>query len=255
LFVGKLADLLAEDMEHAEQRLLLTQCDTERGAKSADLNQSTPMPVVRLRCRVMCQVRNFDYIFALHDPLVRGAGLRQEGPALAYPVGKARAAMGRCRMEALAVIGPQIAVGRAAQARRLFQHRREHRRRIAARGIDDLQDFGNRGLLLQGLTRFGQKPRVLHRNDRLGGEILQQRDLLVGKRPDLASAGGDIAKQDGVFAQRYDQNAAQSGVVAGAGNQAVGPRPRQVIRNVNKALAIEQLLRRTTRRCPKRLAI
>src|SRR6516165_5160754 len=105
LLVGKRADLLAEDMEHAEQRLLLAQCDTERGAKSADLDQSAPMPVVRFRCTVTCQVRNFDYIFALYDPLVRGAGLGQEGPALAYPVGKARAAMGRCRMEALAVIG------------------------------------------------------------------------------------------------------------------------------------------------------
>ena len=29
------------------------------------------------------------------------------------------------------------------------------------------------------------QPRILHRDDRLGGEVLQQRDLLVGKRADL----------------------------------------------------------------------
>ena len=32
---------------------------------------------------------------------------------------------------------------------RLFQHRVEHRREVAGRGIDDLQHFGGRGLLLQ----------------------------------------------------------------------------------------------------------
>ena len=34
----------------------------------------------------------------------------------------------------------------ASQRRSLFQHRIEHRREIAGRGIDDLQDFGGRGL-------------------------------------------------------------------------------------------------------------
>ena len=33
------------------------------------------------------------------------------------------------------------------------------------------------------LAQFAEQPRVLHRDDRLGGEVLQQRDLLVGKWP------------------------------------------------------------------------
>jgi hypothetical protein len=41
--------------------------------------------------------------------------------------------------------------------------------------------LGGRGLLFQRLTGLGQEPRVLHCDDSLGGEILQQRDLLVGE--------------------------------------------------------------------------
>src|SRR5215471_13283317 len=60
-----------------------------------------------------------------------------------------------------------------AKAERLLQDRVEHRRQIARRGIDDLQYLGGCGLLLQGLARLGQETRVLHRNDRLRGEVLQ----------------------------------------------------------------------------------
>src|SRR5437899_435536 len=60
----------------------------------------------------------------------------------------------------------------AAKTHRLFEHRVEHRREVARRGIDDLQDFGSRGLLLQGLAGLGDEPRVLHRDHGLGGEVL-----------------------------------------------------------------------------------
>ena len=72
-----------------------------------------------------------------------------------------------------------------AQPHCLFQHRVEHRREIAGRGVDDLQHLGGRGLLLQCLARLGDQPRVLHRDDRLRGEVLQQGDLLVGEWPNL----------------------------------------------------------------------
>ncbi len=35
------------------------------------------------------------------------------------------------------------------------------------------------------LARLGKQPRVLHRDHRLRREVLQQRDLLVGERPNL----------------------------------------------------------------------
>ena len=76
---------------------------------------------------------------------------------------------------------------------RSFEHYFEHWGEIAGRGIDDLQDLGGCGLLFQGFARLGQEPRILHRDDRLRREVLQQRDLFIGKRSYLASIGGDVA--------------------------------------------------------------
>src|SRR6202008_2404834 len=47
------------------------------------------------------------------------------------------------------------------------------------------------GHLLGALTYFTEQPRVLHRDDRLGGEVLQQRDLLVREELNLAPSRDD----------------------------------------------------------------
>ena len=66
----------------------------------------------------------------------------------------------------------------------------EHCLQLECRTANDLQDIGSGGLLLEGfcqvsgaLAQFVEQPRVLNGDDGLGGEILNQRDLLVGKRP------------------------------------------------------------------------
>ena len=115
---------------------------------------------------------------------------------------------------------------------RLFQDRVEHRREVAGRGIDDLQHLGRRGLLLQSLARLGQEPRVLHRDDRLRREILQQRDLLLGKRPDLLAIDRDRAEQPAVLAKRHirmrantaeiDQAPGESGRSVGSSSATIG---------------------------------
>ena len=46
------------------------------------------------------------------------------------------------------------------------------------------------------------QPRVLHRDHRLSGEVLQQRDLLVGERPHLLAEDRDDAEQRVILAQR-----------------------------------------------------
>ena len=86
------------------------------------------------------------------------------------------------------------AEGRFAQPHRLFQHRIEYRRQIARRGVDHLQDLCRRRLLLQCLSLLIHQPRVLHRDDRLGGEVLQKRDLLVGEWSDFLPDGCDSAE-------------------------------------------------------------
>ena len=81
-----------------------------------------------------------------------------------------------------------------AQPRRRFDQRIEHGLQIERRAADDLEHVGGGGLLLQ---RFAQlvgallhrveQPHVLDGDHRLVGEGLDQRDLLVGERPDLAA--------------------------------------------------------------------
>src|SRR5215831_19607266 len=75
----------------------------------------------------------------------------------------------------------QAADDNCAKAVSLFQDRFKYRREVAGRGIDDLQYLSGRGLLLQRLARLGDEPRILHCDDRLRREILQQRYFLIGK--------------------------------------------------------------------------
>src|SRR5437660_816034 len=85
-----------------------------------------------------------------------------------FGIGSRHAAM-RSRSETLVVIGPQYAKPGFAQPYGFFEHSAEHRGEIAGRGVDDLEDLGGRGLLLQSLARLGQEPRILDRDDRLIG--------------------------------------------------------------------------------------
>src|ERR1700730_5681531 len=59
------------------------------------------------------------------------------------------------RAEMRPVAQEQRSVIAVAKAVRLFQYRVENRREVAGRGIDDLQDLGRGGLLLQGFVTLG----------------------------------------------------------------------------------------------------
>ena len=58
---------------------------------------------------------------------------------------------------------------------------------ITGRRVYHLQDLGGRGLLIQCFTRLGEQPCVLHRNDRLCGEVFEESNLLFRKQPNLFS--------------------------------------------------------------------
>ena len=113
----------------------------------------------------------------------------------------------RSRLDVLAIVGPQDPKRGPTKREGLLQHRIEHRSEIAGRGVDDLQDLGGCGLLLQGLARLGDQPRIFHRDHRLGGEILQQSDLLVRERADFLAIGRDRAEHRIVFAKRHRDRA------------------------------------------------
>src|SRR5690242_1492331 len=103
----------------------------------------------------------------------------------------------------LALIGREDTKGAPTQTHRLFEHCVEDRRQVPGRAVDDLQHLGGRGLLLQSLARLGDEARILHRDDRLRRETLQQRYLFLGERTHLGTVDSQGAKKSIVLAQRH----------------------------------------------------
>ena len=83
-----------------------------------------------------------------------------------------------------------------------------------------------RRLLLQRFAQFAEQPRVLDGDDRLGGEVLHQRDLLVGERPDFLPIDRDSADQLAVLAAsaRRRTSAAPPSFTAASGDASRPPR-------------------------------
>src|SRR6516165_4328581 len=81
----------------------------------------------------------------------------------------------------------------------------EHRLQMARRPADDVENFGGGGLLLERFVQLVEQPRVLDGDDGLFGEILDQRDLLVGKRAHLLAVNTERADQLIPLEYRYRQ--------------------------------------------------
>jgi len=88
----------------------------------------------------------------------------------------------RDRADILAVVKLQAAVIDPTQAVRLVKDCVENRLQVPRRTVDDLQDFGDRLLLLQCLPSLGDQPRVLDRDHGLVGKGTDQFDLPLGER-------------------------------------------------------------------------
>jgi hypothetical protein len=105
----------------------------------------------------------------------------------------------------LTVIGNQCAVSGPAKAVRLLKDRVEHRRKIAGRAVDYLQDLRGRGLLLQCLACLGDQPRIFDRDHRLVGEGADQLDLPLAKWLDPLPRQADGADHNALAQQRHAQ--------------------------------------------------
>ena len=182
LLVGKRPHLLAKDGEGAEQGVVLAQRHCRGAVRAAEIYNCSTQRITRpvsLFCRHIDMDRH-----ALTPQHAPEAGLTvKRSQRFAQELGKRRRHPTQGGgFEANAVVGPKHAKSGFAQPHRLFEHRVEDRREVAGRRVDHLQYLGGRGLLLQGLARLGQEPRVLHRDHRLRREVFQQRDLLFGER-------------------------------------------------------------------------
>src|SRR5262249_52111496 len=107
----------------------------------------------------------------------------------------------------LARNGSQV---RLAQPCRRFDQRIEHGLQIEGRAADDLEHVGGSGLLLQRLPQFVEQASVLDGDDRLGREVRDQFDLLVGKGADLLAIDGDHADQLVLIKHRHGDEGAST---------------------------------------------
>src|SRR5215469_5659812 len=87
-----------------------------------------------------------------------------------------------------------------ADADGILQHGLEYWLQTTGRRTDDAQHIRSGRLLFQrltkigrALTQFAEQPRVLDGDDSLGGEVLQQRNLLFAKGTDFLTIAGDDA--------------------------------------------------------------
>src|SRR5204863_327792 len=123
---------------------------------------------------------------------------------------RVRYGVSRHWVETLAIVGPQAGKSDPTKPHCLVEHRIEHGREVAGRGIDYAQDLGRGGLLLQGLAGLSNQSRVLHRDDSLRREVLQKRKLFLCKGPHFASIDRDPAEQLLVFAERHANTATRA---------------------------------------------
>src|SRR5213078_2406478 len=78
-----------------------------------------------------------------------------------------RCAEHRCRAHVLAVISPQDSKTRLTKLNRFFEHRIENGGQITRRRVDNLENLGGRGLLVQCLAGLADEARVLDGDDSL----------------------------------------------------------------------------------------
>src|SRR5712692_8976443 len=126
--------------------------------------------------------------------------------------------------EPVAVLAPYGGVERLTQAGGAFGHGVEQRLDVRRRAADDAEDLARRRLLLQGLGKVAvarlqllEQADVLDGDDGLRGEGLEERDLLVGERPDLCAAKGYRPDHRALSEQGDGKGGSMSELVRGGG--------------------------------------
>jgi len=151
LLVGKGTNLAAIGRDGTEQLIVFAQRHDEV-SPNADLGGDPRSRIVGALSRHLPNIIYVDERLALDQPgkRVARAGMKAEFVKLHPRIMDSRPP------EAFTVIGEQHTGLGSAEAMRLIQHRFEHRFEVTRRAVDDLQYFGGRSLLLQGLACLGK---------------------------------------------------------------------------------------------------
>src|SRR5262245_55144262 len=84
---------------------------------------------------------------------------------------------------------------RLAKAGRRLHQRIQNRLQVESRATDDFKNVRGRRLLLEGFTKLVEQSRVFDSNNRLGGKVFYQFNLLVRKRSHLLAVDSDGTNQ------------------------------------------------------------
>src|SRR5262249_21577818 len=98
-----------------------------------------------------------------------------------------------------------------ADARCILQYRLEDGFQFTWGRADDAQHVCRGGLLLQRFTQLGKQPRILDGYDGLGGEVLDQRNVLFSKRLNFLTVNGDCANQSVILKHWYYDQRSSAG--------------------------------------------
>src|SRR5262245_4027705 len=96
-------------------------------------------------------------------------------------------------LEAVLVEQREIGLVCTAKPRGRLDKRVKHRLQIEGRAADDLEHVGGCGLLLQRFAQLVNQTGVLDRDNGLSSEVLDQFDLLFGKRTNFLAVNDDSA--------------------------------------------------------------
>src|SRR5262249_14545493 len=86
-----------------------------------------------------------------------------------------------CHRDQSTIIPKHDSVCRPAKIDGTADDRLKYRLNVSCRAADHLEHVSGGGLLLERFTKFVEQPRVLDGDHGLGGEVLDQFDLLVGE--------------------------------------------------------------------------
>jgi hypothetical protein len=189
--VGKGLHPSPRDSDHTAHDALTQKRHAETGSDSSDRNG-----LGEGLFRVGSEVVDMDDLTRKRGPSHEHPSVRRKQSASKYRLVLGRLARG-CHhpVSVVSAVVDRRAIG-VAEPRSGLRDGLEHRLDIESRAADDLEHVAGRGLVFErflqvagALLQLAEQPRILHRDHRLGGEILQQRDLLVRKRPHLLPVG------------------------------------------------------------------
>ncbi len=204
------------DGDGAYEHVFLEHRHQQKRARAPDVDQRSKWRKASDVSRLCRGVEDVNYLFGARESGNRKVRLGSHDPIAWELVDEVKWHAMQCdTAESVALHKPHHAILRLADARRIRQHRVEHRLELTGRRANDTENLGHRRLLLQGFAELAaarlhllEQAHVLNRDDRLVGEGLEQLDLSSGKASSLYFRHGDRADRLAVLQHRDSHDAA-----------------------------------------------